>query len=247
MSTDGIAFAGDWHGNTTWAATAIHYASTLGARLLLHAGDYGFRFEAEYVDGVETACACDDVTVWAVRGNHDDPGLISALPLDDDGLHIVSDHVRIIPDGHLVTLPNGETLVGLGGAPSIDRADRIEDVSWWRDEILDPGILKRLPERADIVLAHDCPDRVPLRLDPMFGFYFEDQDPEILDECDVHRELLGVAVDRLGPTLLVHGHYHLEHQYDRPLPGGDATRVAGLDCDGTVLTRNVATLEWVRA
>lgn len=239
-----VVFAGDWHGNTRWAEAAIAHAATkLGASLLLHAGDYAFEFSHRYVRAVEDACALWDVTVWAVRGNHDDPDLIADLPLDEGGLHIVSPHVRMIPDGHVLTLPDTNvTVMGLGGAVSIDRFHREEGETWWPGEVLDPELVRSVTGPVDIVLAHDCPTGVPLQLDPSFGAYFEDRDPGVIAECNAHRDILAAAVDRVRPALLVHGHYHQAHRHDRPLPGNGSTRVVGLDCDGKQLEHNVARL-----
>jgi hypothetical protein len=38
-------------------------------------------------------------------------------------------------------------------------------------------------------------------------------------------------VDAVAPGILFHGHYHLRHTAERPLPNGGHTRVVGLSSD----------------
>lgn len=234
----GVAFAGDWHGNGRWAQHAIRRAASFGAHTILHAGDFANTFLPDFRIAVEAACARDSITLYAVRGNHDSTSFLRTLPRDDDGLSMVSEHVRMIPDGHTLHLA-GLTLVGLGGAPSINRRQLTEGVDWWDDEQLPPRVLDALPEHSDIVLSHDAPSGVPLPTNPAFAAHYERLDPGILDICAEHRQRIGAAVDHLRPALLVHGHYHRRYSVRRALPSGGSTVVVGLDCDGDSFEDNV--------
>lgn len=240
-----VGFAGDWHGNTKWAVQAIEYAKQKGIATLLHVGDYGFKFTADWVNAIEFACSRYDVNIYAVRGNHDDPGFISSLSLDEDGLHVLSNHVRFIPDGHSVSL-DGLVILGLGGAPSIDCSLRVPGVTWWENETLDPTVLWSLA-KADVVISHDCPNGVDLNLDPKFSEYFESIDPGIVNKCDNHRKLVAAAVNKVSPRLVVHGHYHNVTSDRMTILDGSETKVVGLDCDGTEFDRNIKTIDEIWA
>lgn len=92
-----------------------------------------------------------------IRGNHDDPGLVSQNP-------------RWICDG---TIRNGVLYVG--GAYSIDRDRRIPGISWWYDEeipwdtcnhLID--ISHSLKGYVHTIISHDCPQNICME---MFGYY----------------------------------------------------------------------------
>lgn len=126
--------AGDWHGNTRWAAAAISAVGSRGARTILHLGDYGYTFEARFREAVEQALAKYDMQLLFVRGNHDDTSYLEQLERDGEGCGIVSPRVRHLQDGQRLTVGD-EVAVALGGAASIDRSGRLVGISWWPDEI----------------------------------------------------------------------------------------------------------------
>lgn len=236
--------AGDWHGNTPWAAAAISHAGMSGARTILHLGDYGFTFEARFIDAVEQALSVHDMQLLFVRGNHDDTGYLEKLDRDREGCGIVSPRVRHLRDGLRLALGD-EIAVALGGAASIDRSGRLAGVSWWPDEITSQAAIEQAlaDGPAQIVMAHDCPAGVDLALDPRFGAYFEDKDPGVLDYCEENRlRLWGVATE-LRPRLWLHGHYHRLSTGSIDQDDGRETAVIGLDCDGTSMERNLVWLE----
>lgn len=86
-----------------------------------------------------------------IRGNHDNP-------------EACRHHSQWIEDG---TVENGMMFVG--GAYSIDRAWRIEDYTWWKDEELSIKELSDittvyLTEKPKIMITHDAPEEVAIEL-----------------------------------------------------------------------------------
>ncbi len=84
-----------------------------------------------------------------IRGNHDSPA------------HCANQAARWwIPDGTI----EGRMML-IGGATSIDQSQRIEGVSWWRDEELSIDAFNKLidkyeREKPAIMVTHDCPEYI---------------------------------------------------------------------------------------
>lgn len=225
-----LAFAGDWHGNTSWAINCI-YALEEQANVdtILHLGDYGYTFSADFVTYVEKALAECNIMLYFVDGNHDFHKKIWSHPKDEDGLYVISEHVRGIPRGHRWQWW-GLTFLGLGGAHSVDRPHRTPNKSWWKTEWITPAQHAKAQEGGpvDVMIAHDCPSGVTIpgvtREDGLK--YFEAAE---LDAAEEHRVLLRETVDAVKPKLYVHGHYHVLYG----TIAEDGCRYVGLNCDNT--------------
>ena len=235
-----IAVAGDWHANLDFADRACARARRLGASEILHLGDFGYDYAGRFAEDLDRILEAHGIErLLFIRGNHDDDGLLRALPRDGDGLGILGERSRWIPDGHRLRR-GGRTILALGGAPSIDREWRWRmGAGWWPGEQLDPADAERAIAGgpADIVIAHDVPDRVdvPLSLD-------QSKLPiAVRADCEEHRRMLGRVADAVRPELWLHGHYHARYASAR-----DGMAVHGLGCDGRsgdALEENVARLD----
>lgn len=85
-----------------------------------------------------------------IRGNHDDPTMCKKS-------------INYIHDGTIFNIPNGEKMMLIGGALSIDAYRRVEGVNWWRDEELSYYELDHLidiyvREKPMIMTTHEFPD-----------------------------------------------------------------------------------------
>ena len=136
-----------------------------------------------------------------IRGNHDNPA-------------VCRQHDFWIPDGHV----EGDMMF-IGGADSIDKAYRIEGLSWWREEQLDYGewvvtydtYLKNTPR---IMVTHDCPRSIYYHLHERV---FETPD-------DATSRNLQYFFESHKPELWIFGHHHLS--FDKVI---DGTRFVCLD------------------
>ena len=66
-----VALAGDWHGNGSFARAAIE-SLPRDVDVLVHLGDFGYRFEPAFMEAVNSAAAEAELIIMFVRGNHDD-------------------------------------------------------------------------------------------------------------------------------------------------------------------------------
>jgi hypothetical protein len=244
-----VVLAGDWHGNARWACHVIEQSAKLLAdediRVILHAGDFGFwpgQDGEDYLYEVCEALEDWDLEVLFVDGNHEwHPELLTLLAEDDKNWSGPNDiavpvgrdaegmvRVSWIPRGHRWRWHH-KTWMGLGGAVSVDKAERKRrGYGWWPEETFTGEQLDhaRRPGKVDVMLTHDVPAAVPLDFGRPPSFW----DPLDIARSDAHRNQLQDVVDVLQPKVLIHGHAHRVVRTSIPPYG---TEVIGLDMDGT--------------
>lgn len=241
-----VAVAGDWHGNGPWAEAVIREAAAHDIEILLHLGDFGIwpgPAGDEYLDDVEAACFQYGVSIWFVPGNHEDYTQINSGRTDVAGRRIFRDRIRALPRGWRWTWA-GRTWCAVGGAVSIDRAERVPGRSWWPEEELTDAeayaVIAAGP--ADVLISHDCPSGVVHTFGPTPDRWLAD-----IRRTEAHRKRLQRVVDGLKPDYVMHGHLH--RPYERYVDMGWGTpRVTGFDCDGAWSGNwaplDVSTMEW---
>jgi len=116
------------------------------AKSSIQVGDFGIGFGSDlWHDNINRAHATGNHRF--IRGNHDNPGKCKSM-------------TGYIKDG---TLEND--VMFIGGAWSIDRGYRTENVDWWADEELSISELNTLVDvyctmKPRIMITHDCPEEV---------------------------------------------------------------------------------------
>lgn len=232
-----IAIAGDWHENSSYAVRAIDYAAEKGATVILHTGDFGFRFGQVFMGKVNKALTKNKMTLMFVDGNHDNHHYLGSLPLDPDtGLRPLTKRIHHIPRGFRWEWDEIKFL-GLGGAHSVDRQSllRVPGVTWWPEETLSHADIGNAINggSTDVMITHDCPSGVPIPgLDPS-GFPKEE-----IKASEEHSKLLRMVVESVKPRVLFHGHYHTYYRHTIKLDGR-VCHVVGLSLDGGALQHNV--------
>jgi hypothetical protein len=235
-----VFVAGDWHGNSGFAARVITAAAKAGVQIIVHVGDFGFRNPGKettrYLDTVEKSCAHLGVQIFWIEGNRDCVPALNQLPVDPKtDLHNIRPHIAHLPRGTRWTW-RGQTWLALGGSFSVNRRESTRGAYWWDGERLtDTDIARAIAGGpADVMIAHDSPDRTDLLSHIADGDYTTKN----LLAAQEHREALGRVVDEVAPATLFHGHYHLRHTTSRLLPNGEHTRVMGLSSDRESLDNN---------
>ena len=98
-----------------------------------------------------------------------------------------------------MALPDGRTVLFIGGADSIDKEWRTRGVSWFPQEVITAADVDALPDcNVDIVISHTCPAELL---------------PTLLEEDsrktnDPSNTALSYVLERYSPRLWYFGHWH---------------------------------------
>ena len=209
-SPNRIAIAGDWHADTRYAVEAIEHAAKRNANVVVHLGDFGYRFTDAYLDALDAALTEFELVLGFVDGNHEAFDALLARPVAPDGLRYLRERIVHLPRG-LRWSWGSTTCLAMGGAYSIDRFLRIEGTSWWPQETIDTGEMDAAITGglADVMFCHDCPAGIPVpgMQRDRYGF-----PPRELAASEANRQRLREIVDHVQPARLWHGHFHHRHQ-----------------------------------
>jgi len=174
---------------------------------LIQVGDFGAGFHKDFTDHMEhlnTILNEFNVTLYAIRGNHDDPKFF-------DGTYNWS-NIKLLPD-YTVTVIEGKRILFIGGATSIDRLQRIPERSWWEGEIFNLDVDKlSLYEGIDIVVTHTAPKfAYPIGFNHLV-MSFAAYDPTLLEDLTNERQALAIAYETLKEKNKIkkwfYGHFH---------------------------------------
>lgn len=246
-----VVVAGDWHGDVRWARGVVEQLPRLlpdeAPRRILQLGDFGFRPGSYAVVRLSAELIAAGAELWFVDGNHEDwPALHGDTRPCPGGFRQMAERVYWAPRGTRWRW-HGRTWLAVGGAVSVDRALRTPNVDWWPDEEVTAAQARQVAADgpADVVLAHDCPAKVDLKLDPVPDWYGWAKGD--LRRSDEHRELLWAVAWETRPRWWIHGHYHRYHQTAADL-GYGPVEVTGLDCNntfsGNYAVLNTETMTW---
>lgn len=129
-----------------------------------------------------------------IRGNHDNP-------------HACKNQSQFIPDGHYE-----DEIMFIGGAVSIDKANRVEDFSWWPEEELSWPELYRMVDlyierKPRIMVTHECPESVAEAIvGQRSGVWRVKLDPEFSSRT---RQAFQSMFSCHSPNLWIFGHWHV--------------------------------------
>jgi hypothetical protein len=108
-------------------------------------------------------------TTVIVDGNHESHFRLSQLPVETKfggPVGKVRDSIFFLKRGYIYTI-NGVSFWTMGGAESVDKDNRVENISWWKEEL--PSFTEMVRGRkalqeaenvVDFVITHDCPTKV---------------------------------------------------------------------------------------
>lgn len=239
INTTDIYAIGDLHG---YFESLINWIKRFDLEdcVIIICGDVGFGFEKpgyyeQLCNKFEKICSERNVTIFMLRGNHDDPSYFWG------GNKINTEHFKAIPDYSVIS--NGEhNILCVGGAISIDRTTRISEwrqnvykyAMWhncplsvaeekitskyyWEDEkpYLDDNALDELALndiKIDIVCTHDAPPFCPPLSKEGILDYVE-KDKTLSDDIDESRSIFSeilakLILDSHPVSKWIYAHYH---------------------------------------
>jgi predicted phosphodiesterase len=214
---------GDIHGNLKRIREVVE-GRQLRGDAIIQVGDFGMGYHPQNdrrnLQKLNDFLAERECTLWAIRGNHDDPAFF-------DGRHQLS-HVRLVRDYTAAEI-EGIRFLFCGGATSIDRMQSIDrmltaetygysDPCYWPGErfVLRPDLIEGVGQ-LDVVVTHTAPEWCHPENKDGFGRFvteFFKGDPNL--ERDLRREradmseLFRMIGDR-GARLHLYGHFHQSH------------------------------------
>lgn len=239
---DRVLFAGDWHGNSSWAAQVVKSAAENGISLILHAGDFGVwpgKHGKRFLSRLDDICEEHGVDIAVTLGNHEDWGRLDTLwnnpkRSDEEGLlplDLGTRHIRILPRVYRFRLGSLDFL-SMGGAGSVDLDVRTEGRDWWPTEMISEESVQQaiIGGPADVMICHETPDfpyAIPkvallLQSNPL-GF-----SQRGLSHSAKSRRRLTRAFEEVRPRVLVHGHMHVKDSKVHVWPDGHSSNVIGL-------------------
>lgn len=231
--------SGDWHGNTRWAVHCIEQFAARDVHNVFQLGDFGIwasKNGHDFLEGVNEVCKEHDVTVYVTLGNHENYNMVKHYAeekSDKNGLIWVRDYIALFP--RVFRFKVGELeFLSLGGAPSIDFKHRVEDVSWWPDEMLtDEQVEEAIAGgRCDVMLTHDAPERGTQVVENILVYNPQGWSEQELAYAKEGRDRMTRAVQEIKPRMLLHGHYHTKGAGNLKYGEETAGVIYSLDCDG---------------
>jgi hypothetical protein len=129
-----------------------------------------------------------------IRGNHDSPIACSS-------------HPYWIPDGTIETTESGKKIMYIGGALSVDKAFRTENLDWWADEELSYYKLQEymdlyLVEKPDVLITHDTVESFAVKIEEISG-------RKKLDIDSRTRQAFQSMFEIYQPEIWICGHWHV--------------------------------------
>lgn len=155
-------------------------------------GDFGYIFYRN-PDANKEIYALEKIekfpwTTLFVDGNHENHERLNKYPVEfwnGGKIHKIRSSIFHLMRGEIFDL-GGKSFFCMGGAGSIDKASRIEGISWWKEEVpsyqeMDYalGNLEKRNNEVDFILTHTCPRCKILEME---NFIFEDSSIKFFDE-----------------------------------------------------------------
>lgn len=165
-----IFIAGDIHGRLDCIQLIEDLCEKEGIKTVIQVGDLGihwplapYYWEEDDISLLETDVAehfnKPGITWYTCGGNHDNWTYLDNRPK-------LAERCLYISRGKVLTLDN-KKFIFFGGAESVDRGRRMEDLSWWRREIPSKTEFELFAynldkEKPDYVITHDCPEEISI-------------------------------------------------------------------------------------
>ena len=131
-------------------------------------------------------------------GNHSDHESLKLLTNPE-----VFPNVFYQKRGSTMTLPDGRTILFVGGAASVDRIYRQQGIDWFPQENITQADVMSIDinTKVDIVISHTCPAHFPIE------HYIKNEFTHGKTQ-DSNREALSYILKTFNPKLWYFGHWH---------------------------------------
>jgi len=203
---------GDWHGiegmsrisSKNWKES-IDFTDE---NYLIVLGDFGVIWDAESQKQIEY------LTKWLsqkkfkllfVAGNHENFDLLNEYPIKEwngGKVGVISEQILWLKTGHIFNIQD-KTIAVFGGASSIDKIYRKENVSWWAEEI---------PSKEEMEAFVMRLDKIDWKVDYLLTHTTSNFEANFLcrnDKVDEVSDYLGFIKEHLDYKHHYFGHFHV--------------------------------------
>ena len=207
---------GDKHGeieDLVYAARVLDYEDTL-----IVLGDFGFIWQLDaaavtyQLKTIAEKCPCQ---IAFLDGNHENFKQIARL---EDVVDWNGGKAGLLPYGIIHLLRgevynlNNEKVAVIGGADSVDKWARTENVSWWMEETVTAADAEKLIENTKdlqdvIILSHDAPAQWVGRLKTWNGI-------NAMNHLSESQRNLQTVCDKVNFKKWCFGHWHMDKELD---------------------------------
>lgn len=216
-----IIVFGDIHGEWDVIPNFIRDYQLSNCAIIV-AGDFGIGFapmkdELRRIKNISKRMKHTDSTLFAIRGNHDNPEYFTG--------EFDTDRFKLVPDYTVLNL-NNINILCVGGAYSVDRVvrrsyynprEKKSDVivvnDYWKDEVFNYDHDKVMSLKdINVVVTHSAPNVAPPYLKSGLDTWAV-KDENIIQDCDIERSQLSQMYTNLIDngnkiSLWFYGHFH---------------------------------------
>ncbi len=211
-----LILIGDVHGEFKELAAKL-VMTRVQKSSFIQVGDFGVGFKKREIE-LDELGALNNILqtsrnhLYVIRGNHDNPSYFKK----DSGFS----NITFLKDYSVLEL-EGKTILLVGGAISVDRTQRVLNVSYWEHEafVYDVKLLgKKINDlrKIDLVITHNAPNEFwPSELGELV-ILFSRVDHPLLWELKTERYRINQLMDflvhkNLKPTYWYYGHFHASY------------------------------------
>lgn len=207
-----MVFLGDVHGKFDKMLDGIERYD-IRNETIIQVGDFGVGFLRDkeqmelYLSSLGEILSDRRITMYVVRGNHDDPNYFNELKIYGRGLILVPDYTYLGIDGQVVLC--------IGGGVSIDKSARHLGVNYFGDDEL---MIERplISHKFDILVTH-VPDPNIFYDCPKDGLnYWINADPSLKLLLEAEHNILMKLGNKVECKYWVAGHYHMDRRVRMP-------------------------------
>ncbi len=207
-----ITFVGDMHGSFK---SLQHVYKREKPDYIIQCGDFGIWTEHDkYL--VQNP---SNIPIYWCRGNHENHTLLDSIYAPEkgeiDGIYLIknnffpkADNIFLCNTGALLTIESTNILF-LGGADSIDKANRKLGSSWWPQEIPSKECMEQVLSNnydmpIDIIVSHTAPASIVKKMPLITNEFTED-----LAYHDPTTDFLQACYEKFKPQTWIYAHFHL--------------------------------------
>lgn len=205
---------GDIHGNLFEVIEFINRFELGENDNIIVLGDCGIAFRNDKKDLDQNIKLwnkySNGVKLFFLDGNHENYRILNRLPIENN-MGKISNNIYHLRRGQIYEFEDKKVLV-CGGADSVDKYRRIENLDWWEEEtITEEDIVKISAGHYDYVLTHCCPRSI-----------FENNKIylstlQFLDENTINHnseDMLEKLKNKITFDHFWFGHYHIDIELD---------------------------------